>query len=591
MRRKTSQELIPLYKKKDKESSYDIYPSFPVDRDTISVGYATLAKNLSQETTVIIDGYIGVDWNEVYHSLQSELQKMGLKPCFYNISDFLKSEDEIKSMVTPYLGGDDPIFGYRANLELSEYFDAEKMATMTVDADADINIVYGTGAYESVVEGLLVYIDLPKNELQYRMRANSINNFGFGSPKDQKQMYKHLYFVDWPVLNKAKKTLLPKISIIVDQQRPGNPVWMRGDILRNGLHRMSKSTFRVRPWFEPGVWGGQWMKERFKDLNQDVPNYAWSFEMIVPENGLIFESDNALLEVSFDMLMFQEKENVLGKAVKRFGDEFPIRFDFLDTFQGGNLSVQCHPKPDYIKKEFGEKFTQDETYYILDAGKGAEVYLGFQEGLDPIEFKKALNQSFETKEILNIEKFVQKLPAEKHDLFLIPHGTVHCSGINNLVLEISATPYIFTFKMYDWQRLDLEGNPRPLNIDRAFENLNFGRRGRKVQDTLISRPKLEDSGEGWEKVHLPTHPDHFYTIHRYEFLNKINIDTNDQCHVLMLVEGESLQLQIEGFENQTFHFAETFAIPAATKKYALINKGVEKAKVIVSFVKEEACYI
>ncbi|MBT8301027.1 MAG: class I mannose-6-phosphate isomerase [Maribacter sp.] len=589
MRRKTSQNLIPLYKKTDDESTYDIYPSYRLNKGVVKTGYAALAREISKESIVIIDGYIGVDWIEVRDALHSSFQEIGLNSSFTNIQDYARTEGEISAMITPFLGGEDPIFGHRANIELSEYFDSEKLITMALDTTADINIVYGTGAYESGIEGFLVYFDLPKNELQYRMRANTVTNFGVSHPKDHKQMYKHFYFVDWPVLNKTKKSLLPKISIIVDSQRPGNPVWMPGEELRNGLHTMSKSAFRVRPWFEPGVWGGQWMKNRLKALNQNVPNYAWSFEMIVPENGLVFEGDNALLEVSFDMLMFQEKKNILGKAVKRFGDEFPIRFDFLDTFQGGNLSVQCHPKPDYMVKEFGETFTQDETYYIVDAGRDAQVYLGFQEGIDPIEFKKALDDSFKTKEILDVERFIQKLPAKKHDLFLIPHGTVHCSGKNNLVLEISATPYIFTFKMYDWQRLDLDGNPRPLNIERAFANLNFDRQGQKVQDTLISKPILEDSGEDWEKIHLPTHKDHFYDVYRYDFQDQITIETNNQCHVLMLVEGESLQLQIKDSANQTYRFAETFAIPAAANRFTVINKGKSNAKVIVSFVKDDAC--
>ncbi len=420
------------------------------------------------------------------------------------------------------------------------------------------------------------------------MRANAISNLGFTSLKDHKQMYKHFYFVDWVVLNKEKKRLLPSISIIVDQQRPNEPTCMTCDTLKQALSKMSKTYFRVRPWFEPGVWGGQWMKERFKQLNQEVPNYAWSFEMIVPENGLVFESNGILLEVSFDTLMFQERDNILGKAANRFKDEFPIRFDFLDTFNGGNLSVQCHPKPDYIKTHFGENFTQDETYYILDAEDDANVYLGFNKDINPSKFKKALEYSHETKETLDIENYVQKLPAKKHDLFLIPHGTIHCSGTNNMVLEISATPYIFTFKMYDWQRLDLDGNPRPMNIDRAFENLNFERKGQQVQDTLIAKPVVEAFGTDWKKTHLPTHPDHFYDIYRYDFDDKVHIETKEQCHVLMLVEGVTIELHVN--ENkQNFHYAETFAIPASAKSYTLINNSKKRAKVIVSFVKENAC--
>ena len=589
MKRKTSQDLIPIKKTTKDVSSYDIYPAFSVGKGIIKQGYKALADELCTADTIILEGYIGVDWEEVCTSLKAVFQQKGLNASFLNSNTFLHPENAIKAMVAPFLGGDDPIFGTKTSLQQSDYFDRKRMEFAKIDLEADINIVYGTGASEMGIDGLLVYFDLPKNELQYRMRANGLTNFGLRAPKDHKQMYKHFYFVDWPVLNREKKRLLPYISIIVDQQRPGNPVYMRGAELREGLKRMSQSYFRVRPWFEPGVWGGQWMKDRFKDLNQNVPNYAWSFEMIVPENGLLFESEGTLLEVSFDMLLFQESENVLGKATQRFGDEFPIRFDFLDTFQGGNLSVQCHPKPDYIKKEFGENFTQDETYYILDAGDDAEVYLGFQEGIDPVDFKKALQHSYTTKEELDVAKYVQKLPAHKHDLFLIPHGTIHCSGANNMVLEISATPYIFTFKMYDWQRMDLEGNPRPMNIDRAFDNLNFERQGKTVSDTLIAKPKIEESGDGWEKIHLPTHQDHFYDIQRYEFDNKVTISTDAQCHVLMLVEGSSIELIVAGFRPQTFHYAETFAVPAAASNYSLINKGMARAKVVVSFVKDEAC--
>jgi len=588
MKRNTSQYLLPVQKKKKSNDSYDIIPTHPLVDGNIFIGYENLANRLANENTIILDGYIGVDWKEVITSLIPLLEKKRLSIALFNIDNCLKSETEIQTMVSPYLGADDPIFGSRTDLNISDYFDIEKINNIKFDQNKNLHIVFGTGASQSNIEGCLVYFDLPKNELQFRMRANTINNLGFSSPKSPKQMYKHFYFVDWIVLNKEKKKLLPTITLIVDQQRPDKPTWTEGTALRSSLSRLSKGYFRVRPWFEPGIWGGQWIKERFKELNQNVPNYAWSFEMIVPENGLLFSDEDTLLEVSFDMLMFHEQKNVLGKAAKRFQDEFPIRFDFLDTFKGGNLSVQCHPKPDYIKEHFGENFTQDETYYILDSKKDAEVYLGFQENIDSIQFKKALENSYTTKETLDIEKYIQKLPAKKHDLFLIPNGTVHCSGINNLVLEISATPYIFTFKMYDWQRMDMDGNPRPLNINRAFENLNFDRKGEIVQDTLLSKPYIKSFGKDWKEIHLPTHSDHFYEIYRYEFDSYITIPTLNHCHILMLVEGSSILLELVN-DSQTFYYAETFAIPAATNNYRLINTGKETAKVVVSFVKDEAC--
>ncbi len=261
---------------------------------------------------------------------------------------------------------------------------------------------------------------------------------------------------------------------------------------------MSRNVFRARPWFEAGPWGGQWLKARLPQLPQEEVNYAWSFELITPENGIAFGDGEHQCEVSFDWLMYAHRDAVLGEHAERFGNDFPIRFDFLDTFEGGNLSLQCHPRPDYIRANFGEPFTQDETYYIVDCQPTAEAYLGFRAGVDPMEFREALDRSFATSTEVDVAKFVNRVPTRPHDLLLIPSGTIHCSGADNLVLEISATPYIFTFKMYDWLRLGLDGKPRPLNIERAFDNLVFERQGAESLRQLISQPRPIGQGEDLE---------------------------------------------------------------------------------------------
>ena len=304
----------------------------------------------------------------------------------------------------------------------------------------------------------------------------------------------------------ADKSILSKnIEVMIDAQDQLEPSWTFMKDVRAALTKMSTSSFRVRPWFEPGAWGGEWIKEHIEGLNKQTVNYAWAFSLIVPENGLIFESDRLLLEISFDFLMHQEAENILGRHHKTFGSEFPIRFNFLDTYKGGNLSVQCHPSLNYIQEVFGETITQDECYYILDCDENASVYLGFQENINPEKFRSELVKSQEENLELTITDYVQQHPSKKHDLYLIPNGTVHSAGAGNMVLEISATPYIFTFKMYDWLRLDLDGKPRPINIDHAFNNLKFDLKGDIVKNELFSHTQELQKGDDFKIIHYPTH--------------------------------------------------------------------------------------
>jgi mannose-6-phosphate isomerase class I len=586
--RKTSQHLLPREHKPLPAGQYDIYGAFPLAAEQIKLGYAALAEQISQHTLVVIDGYGGVFWQDLREQLSRELAARGIEASWIDVDDALKSSAEIEALVEPFLGGDDPIFGTRFTGELSDFFAKEQLEALVSDAPSSLTIIYGCGAALASNEGYLVYVDVPKNEIQFRSRAGSVRNLGCSEAQAPKVMYKRFYFVDWVALNRHKATLIKGIDLFVDGQRAEEPSMASGETIRAALGQMSQNFFRARPWFEPGPWGGQWIKAHMPQLAQDVPNYAWSFELISPENGLLFSSSDLLLELSFDFLMYYGHIDILGDCAERFGYAFPIRFDFLDTFSGGNLSVQCHPSPDYALKHFGEPFTQDETYYMLEAGSDATVYLGFQDDIDPQAFRAELERSFNESSEIEVERFVQKLPARKHDLFLIPHGTIHCSGINGLVLEISATPYIFTFKMYDWMRLDLEGKPRPLNIERAFDNLAFERKGGRVEQELIAHPTVTKQGEDWQIVHLPTHRDHFYDVERYEFASEIEIETKGSAHVLSLVEGSSLRIESANGMSQSFSYAETFVVPAAAGSYRLVNTSAEPIKVVCAFMKADS---
>lgn len=584
--RLTSQRLMPSAVEPTNPGQYDLYPVFPVAAESLRDGYRALAELIMARRTVVIDGYIGVYWEDLREAVDDLIAAQGQPITWINVADAMKPESDINVMIDPFLGGDDPIFGTRFTGRLENFFDRDRLHALA-PRESGLTVLYGCGSALAGWDAALAYVDVPKNELQFRSRAGSVTNLGAREPASPKSMYKRFYFVDWVVLNLHKRDLVARVNLFVDEQRPGESVAIEGDTMRDALTCMSRNFFRVRPWFEPGPWGGQWIKEKIPQLPQDPPNYAWSFELIVPENGLVVGDGSQVLEVSFDWLMFHDARAVLGAAEQRFGVEFPIRFDFLDTFDGGNLSLQCHPRTPFIQEHFGETFTQDETYYILDCEPGAEVYLGFNEDADLDELRTALERSISDGVEVDVRAFVNTEPAHKHDLFLIPSGTIHCSGVDNLVLEISATPYIFTFKMYDWLRLDLEGQPRPLNLDRAFANLKCDRRGSKVREELVSHPREIAAGDDWRIMHLPTHREHFYDVERLEFDSSIACDTNDACHIMSLVDGVSVILETAGGMRQRFNYAETFVVPAAAGSYRLLNEGEGRAMVVRSFVKPD----
>lgn len=580
--RKTPQPLLPKTNPPVQPGAPDIYPSHPIASGEIQLGYESLAAQIAGHPIVLIDGYAGVLWDD----LRAGLKAAGVTARWFDAASCLNAQAKIDTMLAGWLGGDDPLFGRRFPGELGDFFDKDALARakILIEDSAQPVIVYGTGAF-LFGEGWRVYIDLPKNEAQYRSRAGCYRNLGARAGADAKTQYKRMYFVDWVVLNRHKAAYVQRIACFVDGQDPAQPSHIAGQYARATFSLLTRSAFRPRPWFEPGAWGGQWLKNNLPGLAQNVPNYAWSFEMIAPEQGIILQHDDKLMELSCDWLQYHDNAAVLGEYAACFGFEFPIRFDFLDTIDGGNLSLQCHPRPSFIRRQFGERFTQDETYYIVEATDGACVYLGFQSGLDRAALRAALEDSQRHGTAVAVERFVKRQPAQPGDLFLIPHGAVHCAGAGTLVLEISATPYIFTFKLYDWLRLGLDGLPRPLNLERGFANLDFSLQG-EAADALVSQPQLLRDDVNCRIEQLPTHARHFYDIQRLTLRATINCETAGSPQLLMIVAGGDAELTA-GERKLHCQFAETYVVPAGCGRFTLRALDNSPAVIIRAYLRAE----
>ena len=234
-------------------------------------------------------------------------------------------------------------------------------------------------------------------------------------------------------------------------------------------------------------------------------------------------------------------------------------------------------------------YTQDESYYILDAEEDASVYLGVKEGIVPEEMINALTEAQHTGHF-DAEKYVGNYPVKKHDHVLIPAGTVHCSGRNSMVLEISATPYIFTFKLWDWGCLGLDGRPRPINIGHGKHVIQWNRTEPWVRREIYNKIDKVAEGDGWIEEHTGLHECEFIETRRHWFTKPVLHKTDGSVNVLNLVEGREAIVESPTGEFDPFvvHYAETFIIPESVKQYTIRPYGESEGKqcaTIKAFVK------
>ncbi|MBU3928975.1 MAG: class I mannose-6-phosphate isomerase [Bacteroidetes bacterium] len=557
------------------KSNFNKYPVVQVRKseEECLVGWVAISRQLNQvfedensrKKILVVDCYQGTCEKEILKSLLLDIHPDKI---FLSKSCMLP-EQEIHDLTQTDVT-EDRIFGYMTRLNLDQFFDQDKIdevKTRIANIQEGIILLFGIGASLLTDEPhVLVYVDMARWEIQLRMRRDEANNLGISNLTESfEQQYKRAYFVDWRVLDRHKKKLMPQWDFVLDTNTRNEPKMLSGSLVREGLTRAAHQPFSPVPYFDEGPWGGQWMKE-VCDLDPDKKNYAWCFNCVPEENSLYLGFGNIKFELPSVNVVFYEPVALLGDPVHgRFGDEFPIRFDFLDTMGGGNLSLQVHPITEYIQEKFGLHYTQDESYYMLDAKEDAIVYLGLKEGIDGEQMMAELIKSEATGERFPDEQYIEKWPAKKHDHFLIPAGTVHCSGRNGMVLEISSTPYIFTFKLWDWGRLGLDGKPRPINIEHGKNVIQWDRNTQWIKNNLINQIRPLAVGEGWESEQTGLHEREFIETRRHWFTEPVFHYNSSSVQVFNVIQGREIIVESTTglFEPMVFHYAETFIVPAA----------------------------
>jgi len=553
--------------------NYDKYPEIKIngyDEEVFNNQEAIveeLKKYQQKESFCLsVECYPGVD-DEVLDMIQDVYEP----EIIIRSEDIFFDKDQLNQMMKSHLT-DDRVRGVMYYGVMEDFVDEKKRKEMQKVLTSKKRIlIYGVGASLISRGDVYIYCDLARWEIQLRYRKGMPNFKQDNYDEDSLRKIKRGFFIEWRIADKQKLKMIDEIDYLIDSNIQNQPKMITGKAFREGLKQVVKRPFRLVPYFDPGVWGGQWMKENC-GLDPKEDNYAWSFDGVPEENSLYLKYGDTRIEIpAMDLVLYQPKELLGMKNYCRFGAEFPIRFDFLDTIGGQNLSLQVHPLTEYIKSHFGMTYTQDESYYILDCKEGGGVYLGLKENINSQDMVNDLKRAQKGEISFDADKYVNFFEAKKHDHYLIPAGTVHCSSSNCMVLEISATPYIFTFKLWDWDRLGLDGLPRPIHIEDGEKNIQWDRTTSWVKENLVNNVHVIHDEEDYLEEKTGLHELEFIETRRFTTQKKTYHQCDDGVHMLNLVEGSQAVVEspTDAFEPFIVHYAETFILPSAVKEYTI----------------------
>lgn len=308
---------------------------------------------------------------------------------------------------------------------------------------------------------------------------------------------------------------------------------------------------KFAPILKDKIWGGQKLKTLL-NKKSDLPNIGESWEISDVEGDTSIVSNGSLKGQSLKQLLETYKSDLLGlKNYEIFKDKFPLLIKFIDAKE--DLSIQLHPNDELAAKRHNS-FGKTEMWYVFQADKGSNLIVGFNQDMTPEKYLKHLENKTLT-EILNFDE------VKEGDTYFIEVGRVHAIGAGVMVAEIQQTSDI-TYRVYDWDRVDANGNERELHNDLAIDAIDFN----MPDNFRVSYNKTENQSN--EMVSCPYFTTNYLKVNKT--LQKEN--HHDSFIIYMCVDGEG-EIKANGF-SEAIKKGETILLPAAIKNYEIASKDV-----------------
>ena len=552
-------------------------------------------ENPVDKVVIALDGYISANWDQTINLISQNLKLKSIKVTSISFADIYKTPEQLDEELSGCLETDfekDPVllFGKVFNGAYEDLLDNQKLdALMKIledgrskGAKGEVIIIYGCGcsikALRSYYDYLFYFDVIPKNVI-IRARSGSFSNLGDSTARPIKEFLRRCYYIDFEVAVKLRGDLLRNnvIDYYVASDKPNDLKMIPGESLGSMMSALVKYPMRCKPVYLEGVWGGYYLK-KLRNLPAEMRNCAWIFDLIPMEVSIVVEAGSHKLEFPFFSFVQKEGVNLMGvDCVNKFGGYFPIRFNYDDTYHSnGNMSIQVHSGHDYNVNNFNELGRQDESYYVVATAHGAKTYIGFKDGIDPDEFISEVKKSEKEFTKVDYEKYINHIDSKPGIQLMLPAGTIHASGRNQVVLEIgSLTIGSYTYKMYDYLRHDFDGVPRPIHTWHGERVLRKERNTNWINHNLIQKPVVVRQGEGWSEVIVGEHELIYFSLRRMEFEKTIEDNTNGKFHVLALVDGENVIVQ--SLEHKELYYKQNYMdiiiVPANMGRYTIINTG------------------
>ncbi|MBR5434309.1 MAG: class I mannose-6-phosphate isomerase [Bacteroidales bacterium] len=305
--------------------------------------------------------------------------------------------------------------------------------------------------------------------------------------------------------------------------------------------------------YKDKIWGGNKFRTILgrKDVKSETCGESWEISAVqdnvsVVSNGYLKGNDlQELIEVYMDEIVGQ-------KVYEKFGIEFPLLVKFLDT--NDLLSVQVHPD-DAVAKERHKAYGKTEMWYVMDADEGGNLIIGFEKDSSKQEFSKAIEEG-------KVPQLLHSEIAKKGDVFFLPAGRVHSIGKGLLVAEIQQTSDI-TYRIFDWNRVDADGNSRELHLGLAMDVIDY-----TAQDDYKTHytEKQNATNELVSCQYFQTNLLRFNQVVEKDYYSL------DSFVIYMCMEG-SASIDFGGSYEEQITKGETVLIPAALHSVKLTPRG------------------